>query len=115
MYGQLQVPIQLSVKGMYSKDRHIESFCVCLLQLLPLKKEDNLTFQLASFLVEYTFLARHCFSRRDQVSAIWGFFLPSIWTYFNCVFLLQSSLKIYRESQLEYIKIKEEILNSDAV
>ncbi|KAM6376346.1 little elongation complex subunit 1 isoform 5-T5 [Alca torda] len=27
----------------------------------------------------------------------------------------KSSLKIYRESQLEYIKIKEEILNSDAV
>ncbi|XP_074431769.1 little elongation complex subunit 1 isoform X2 [Larus michahellis] len=27
----------------------------------------------------------------------------------------KSSLKIYRESQLEYVKIKEEILNSDAV
>ncbi|XP_063260537.1 little elongation complex subunit 1 isoform X2 [Prinia subflava] len=27
----------------------------------------------------------------------------------------KSSLKIYRESQLEYIKVKEEILNSDAV
>lgn len=52
-----------------------------------------------------------------SVSTVYFFFfnLPSIWTYFNCAFFLQSSLKIYQESQLEYIKIKEEISNSDVM
>lgn len=82
---------------------------------MPLKKEDNLTFQLASFLIEYIFWPGIVFIRIGKVSAIFFFFLLSVWTYFNCAFLLQSSLKIYQESQLEYVKIKEEILNSDAV